>query len=463
VSYGVMADVMTVEDYQSMMHAGWRRSGKYFYKPTMHKTCCPQYTIRMRVAEHKLSKSQKKTLKNVQKYLARSDDDASYTTEDNLRISKEFTMSAAAMLPAEAVSTPKGNTNTLTLEMDEALFTAEKFDLYRRYQIAVHKDEPDEITELGFKRFLVESCLKDTKHSTRPAACLLPSTAGSAQFTYGTFHMLYRLNGTLIAVGVVDLLPLGLSSVYVFYDNDYKQLELGKYTALKEIEFCHQHGFPYYFMGFYIHTCEKMKYKGEYKPADLLCPTTLQWYPLHTHCIDLLDKFRFTPFEPTLAAQRALCPVDVGSDATAAAGDKMDTSNTATPSSNDSSGKASPTQEGKKSNDPLAALEVYAPAFFSTSSSSTPTSTVTPDSVTTNGTTTHSAQSTAAVPTPNGTAQRRTLSQALIKVPLDIGTGQPVYLFQLQPQSIKGLRPFITEWLEETGPEIGTTVVLSFT
>lgn len=39
-------------------------------------------------------------------------------------------------------------------------FTAEMYALYRKYQITVHKDAPDSITEDGYKRFLVETPLK---------------------------------------------------------------------------------------------------------------------------------------------------------------------------------------------------------------------------------------------------------------------------------------------------------------
>lgn len=53
---------------------------------------------------------------------------------------------------------------------------------------------------------------------------------------YGSFHQRYRLDGRLVAVGVVDVLPACLSSVYLFYDPDMPELELGKLTALCEIE-----------------------------------------------------------------------------------------------------------------------------------------------------------------------------------------------------------------------------------
>lgn len=45
------------------------RSGKYCYKPTMNVTCCPQYAIRCQVADFKLTRSQKKVIRRVNKYL----------------------------------------------------------------------------------------------------------------------------------------------------------------------------------------------------------------------------------------------------------------------------------------------------------------------------------------------------------------------------------------------------------
>jgi hypothetical protein len=46
----------------------------------------------------------------------------------------------------------------------------------------------------------------------------------------------YRLDGRLICVGVVDVLPSCLSSVYLYYDPDFKSLSLGKFSALTEID-----------------------------------------------------------------------------------------------------------------------------------------------------------------------------------------------------------------------------------
>jgi arginine-tRNA-protein transferase len=96
------------------------------------------------------------------------------------------------------------------------------------------------LSYLAFYRFLGETpvaahCItNDSSHPFHP----------DYDVPYGTYHQQYRLStsrdgfdGPLIAVGVTDILPHCLSSVYSFYDPILSsKLELGKYTALREIE-----------------------------------------------------------------------------------------------------------------------------------------------------------------------------------------------------------------------------------
>jgi arginine-tRNA-protein transferase len=92
--------------------------------------------------------------------------------------------------------------------------------------------------------------------------------------TYGTVHQQYRIDGKLIAVGIVDILPNGLISVYAFYDSSQHISAFGKYMSLKEIECASPN---YCYLGYYIESCPKMRDKAEYKPSELLCPTTYKW------------------------------------------------------------------------------------------------------------------------------------------------------------------------------------------
>ena len=45
-------------------------------------------------------------------------------------------------------------------------------------------------------------------------------------------------------------------------------------------------------VGFYIHSCPKMRYKGEYLPSYLLDPEEYAWHPLE-QWTPLLDNFRY--------------------------------------------------------------------------------------------------------------------------------------------------------------------------
>lgn len=55
----------------------------------------------------------------------------------------------------------------------------------------------------------------------------------------------------------------------------------------------------YYYMGFYIHSCCKMRYKGNFHPSDLLCPETYNWFPIK-YCIPKLEITPYSRFDPDI-------------------------------------------------------------------------------------------------------------------------------------------------------------------
>lgn len=141
--------------------------------------------------------------------------------------------------------------------------------LARMDQIAVHNDKPEEVKESSYVRFLVDT----------PLIYVAPEGDGSTPSCgFGSFHQQYRIDGKLVAVGVVDILPHCLSSKYLFWDPDLAFLSLGKYSALREIQWVQEAhklcpSLAHYYLGFYIHTCPKMRYKAAYAPSELLCPS----------------------------------------------------------------------------------------------------------------------------------------------------------------------------------------------
>ncbi|CAN7988184.1 unnamed protein product [Ixodes hexagonus] len=465
-SCGMWAHRLTAEIYDNLINRGWRRSGEYCYKPMMQKTCCRQYAIKLDVQNFKISKSQKKILKRMHKFLATGKGgdnlkvdggknnyyesagdsimempDFSHKKSDvqiDIPSLKEATgppiawahivmgTDGSRCLQAEidyaeshscnmdlycsltspglgpdpnkpkcrkareirrerklqklmesgkdpnslsgksvlCTKAPRNEPKTLEDFLFEPLPDtaahklevhlvqnspdcpqfADSFDsafaTYCSYQRGIHKDPPEKLTERRFRRFLVNSplqvqtissCSKSPEfdatfrqswkvfekyqmgiHKDSESECdgssfrrfLVNSPLQhepKGAYSLGSFHQQYWLDGDLIAVGVIDILPTCVSSVYLFYNPDYSFLSLGTYASLREIAFTRElrktcPKISDYCMGFYIHTCPKMKYKGNFSPSYLLCPETYTWHPIEK-CRPLLDINKYSRFE----------------------------------------------------------------------------------------------------------------------------------------------------------------------
>ncbi|XP_035839415.1 arginyl-tRNA--protein transferase 1 isoform X2 [Helianthus annuus] len=173
----------------------------------------------------------------------------------------------------------------LEIRLKRSTFDREEYELYRKYQIKVHNDTPDHVTESSYTEFLIDS----------PLIFVQPNGDGTVPSCgFGSFHQQYLVNGKLVAVGVIDILPKCLSSKYLFWDPDLAFLSLGKYSALQEINWVKESQrqcpiLQYYYLGYYIHSCNKMRYKAAYRPSELLCPLRYEWVPFDT-AKRLLDR-----------------------------------------------------------------------------------------------------------------------------------------------------------------------------
>ncbi|XP_014102046.1 arginyl-tRNA--protein transferase 1 isoform X1 [Bactrocera oleae] len=430
VSHGMHSYTMFPQDYQELIDRGWRRSGLYCYKPLNHETCCPCYTIKCDALEFKLTKSHKKILKRMTRFLRdgkKDKNEGSVTTsaakqlneddgavggadnemdtmggindeprEPNLPITDVDLAVVAASNPekheaarkkhehfddqtvsptqsintiptesadvadgqiatkkshdginvqrkkakifrlerrqakiaAKGVQVPEdknvtiqkqtnGKEKTLSdyftdvqpndkhkLELKLVHVKSQQFKdtldstyaLYQKYQTIVHNDPPTLISD--YLEFLQESPIKHTKTRDGPIV------------GYGSFHQQYWLDDKLIAVAVIDILPYCVSSVYFFYDPDYSFLSLGTYGSLREIDLVQQladkvPALKYYYMGFYIHSCPKMRYKGRLTPSYLLCPEVYTWHLLTDEIRDKLNQNKYQRFNENAVAKDA--------------------------------------------------------------------------------------------------------------------------------------------------------------
>eukprot|EP00172_Hildenbrandia_rubra_P000585 Plantae.Rhodophyta-Hildenbrandia_rubra.ctg1313.p1 GENE.Plantae.Rhodophyta-Hildenbrandia_rubra.ctg1313~~Plantae.Rhodophyta-Hildenbrandia_rubra.ctg1313.p1 ORF type:complete len:581 (+),score=53.37 Plantae.Rhodophyta-Hildenbrandia_rubra.ctg1313:434-2176(+) len=168
---------------------------------------------------------------------------------------------------------PRGRNLNITLV--RPVFQRDAFNLYQRYQQVIHSSPPKDNPERSYQRFLVDSPLVKHGH-------------------YGSFHMRYAIDDKLIAVGVVDIVPGCLSSVYFFYDPDLKDLTLGVVSVFKEIDWIRNVGvktlnldLKWYYMGYAIYGCQKMEYKFRFRPSFVLDDKTWSWIPVETVLADM--------------------------------------------------------------------------------------------------------------------------------------------------------------------------------
>jgi arginine-tRNA-protein transferase len=169
----------------------------------------------------------------------------------------------------EQLKTPPEPAHAFTVTLESDNYTEEKYSLFENYQRIVHHEPPHQISKSGFKNFLCSSPLQSKQ------------TFHRGERRLGSYHQCYRLDGQLIAIGVLDLLPECISAVYFMYHQSVHQYSFGKVGALREIALAKEEGYQWWYSGFYIHSCVKMRYKGDYAPQYMLDPESYDW--------DLLD------------------------------------------------------------------------------------------------------------------------------------------------------------------------------
>ena len=85
--------------------------------------------------------------------------------------------------------------------------------------------------------------------------------------------------GKLIACCVFDELKSGLSAIYTFFDPEYSKFSPGRLAVLSLIERNILLEKEFVYLGYWVNSCQKMSYKGEYRPIE--CFTNEQWVGLN--------------------------------------------------------------------------------------------------------------------------------------------------------------------------------------
>lgn len=227
-SYGMWAHDLSPEHYQALCDRGWRRSGRYVYKPDQERTCCKQITIRLKAGAFRFSHSHKRTIKRalLQLYAEDAAGEAIYrsvwgkgkgkgkyteptslksvfnamqgqdqptdaglaASSDPARVGKQTmnlihkTRQIQSMarrkqptsdgLAAESAcrhppySQGKRLAKRLLTSLVLAASSDEKYELFRQYQMQVHKESSENVSSrAGFERFLCDSSIRVSRRS----------------------------------------------------------------------------------------------------------------------------------------------------------------------------------------------------------------------------------------------------------------------------------------------------------
>jgi len=239
ISIGFQVENMTIDHYDQLINKGFRRSGCFLYKPDLIRGCCRMFTIRTNYEMFKLNKEHRQTINKFNKKLGIKVHEGG----GNYDLIKEL-------------DKMDGN-DRLEIKFESSCFTKEKFKLFTKYQNAIHNDFNTK--ERSFKRFLCDTPFNQSN------GLISENNDGELKvIKYGAIHQCYYLDNKLIAIGFLDILPTGISSIYFIYDPEYKELALGKVSGLKEMALSYKLGLKYYYLGYYIEDCPKMNYKRKF-------------------------------------------------------------------------------------------------------------------------------------------------------------------------------------------------------
>lgn len=256
ITIGLQLEQVTARSYDQFINLGYRRSGSFLYKPDLLRSCCRMYTIRTNLKQLKLDKHHRKTINRFIRAISPKDI-IPEKKGNNLKFD------IRTLIEAEKKST------SFYTKFEESTITEEKYQLYKKYQVAVHGDEPSLVTKNSFKRFLCDTPFTDHEiHGTKAQWEFLNEKVSKwkeqdpkSSKRIGPTHECYYLEGKLIAVSFMDFLPSGVSSIYFIWDPDYAHLSLGSLSSLREILYCSDYDLGYYYLGYYIDDCPKVNYK----------------------------------------------------------------------------------------------------------------------------------------------------------------------------------------------------------
>ena len=193
----------------SLSQQGFRRSQNVLYRPSC-ADCTACMSARIRVADFRPSKSQRRTLRR----------------------------NAA-----------------LERRANSPWATEEQYTLFRRYLDHRHADGG--MADMDIFEFA--AMIEETPVKSRVVEYHLPAGAEGNETS----------DDQLVAVCLTDVLADGVSLVYSFFEPEMEKRSLGRQIILDHIEIAREAGLPYVYLGYWVPGSPKMGYKADYAALEI--------------------------------------------------------------------------------------------------------------------------------------------------------------------------------------------------
>ncbi|MDR2152309.1 MAG: arginyltransferase [Helicobacteraceae bacterium] len=86
---------------------------------------------------------------------------------------------------------------------------------------------------------------------------------------YGYEFAYYYLD-RLVCVALTDILPIGVSAVYCYYEPEMRSFSLGTYSVLRQAMFAKDRGAKRLYLGYWVQNNASLAYKARFKPFEIL-------------------------------------------------------------------------------------------------------------------------------------------------------------------------------------------------
>ena len=153
--------------------------------------------------------------------------------------------------------------NQFEITVGTPVLDEEHLALYARYQQEQHGENAQASDHDSYQRFLIDTITETIEMSWRDDS------------------------GALVGVGILDVTPDALSSVYFFWEPTLKHMSLGVSSMIAEIELCRSLGKSFYYIGYLVAEAKTMRYKADFSGAEIW--DGLAWQPLLGRGVDSPD------------------------------------------------------------------------------------------------------------------------------------------------------------------------------